>query len=119
MRTHRDPEQLQKIGYEDADGSLRVSVGKIIEVKDHNFVSDADSFSGNSDSPSVSRTGELLGYVWNMYPDEEASRRATVFHGGTIYITASVICRKLGVFQSKLHASRQVPEGQRLGYRTQ
>jgi Trypsin-like peptidase domain len=97
MRTHRDPEQLRKKDYEDADGGLRVSAGRITEIKDHNFLSDADSFSGSSGSPAVSRTGELLGYVWNVYPDDEANRRANDFRGGTIYVSALAIAKKLGI----------------------
>jgi len=95
MRTRRNEKQLWKKGYEDADGGLRVSLGKITEIKDHNFHADADSFSGNSGSPAVSRTGEVLGYVWNVHPDEEASRRAKDFHGGTIYISALATAKKL------------------------
>jgi hypothetical protein len=96
MRSRRDPARLSQQRYTDADGTLRVSHGTITQIQDHNFISDADSFSGSSGSPAVSRAGDLLGYVWNVYPDAEFDRRATVFQGGTIYVTAIPIAKKLG-----------------------
>ncbi|MEW6737175.1 MAG: serine protease [Acidobacteriota bacterium] len=99
MRTNRNAEQLKAIGYTDANDTLRVSRGKITEVKDHNFVSDADSFSGNSGSPALSRDGRVLGYLWDVFPDTEADRRATVFQGGSIYVTALPIGKRLQIPQ--------------------
>ncbi len=96
VRTKRAPERLQSVGYPDADGSLRVSYGKITEIpSDHTFVSDSDGFNGNSGSPALTREGKVLGYAWNVYPEGEANRRAVVFEGGTIHITIGPVMEKL------------------------
>jgi S1-C subfamily serine protease len=64
VRTQRSAERLQAVGYADADGSLRVSYGRVMELpSDHTFVSDSDGFSGNSGSPTLNREGEVLGYM--------------------------------------------------------
>jgi len=97
MRTRRNPERLKVVGYTDADGSLRVSHGKVTEVQDHNFITDADSFSGNSGSPALTRDGKVLGFLWNTYPNAEVERRATMFQGGSIYVTALPVAKKLQI----------------------
>lgn len=98
VRTRRSPERLQAVGYPDADGSLRVSFGKITEIpSDHTFVSDCDGFNGNSGSPALTRDGEVLGYAWNVFPQGEANRRAVVFQGGTIHVTLGPVLKKLQV----------------------
>jgi S1-C subfamily serine protease len=97
FQSYRHQEALTKHGYSDADASLRVSRGNINQVMRHNFVTDADSFSGNSGSPALNALGEVTGLVWNMYPHEELERRAEVFEGGTIYVHAASALKHLGL----------------------
>jgi len=102
VRTQRSPERLKAVGYEDADGSLRVSHGKVTKIPtDHNFISNADSFSGNSGSPTLARDGEVLGYAWDSHPEEEENRRAVIFQGGTIHVTIQSVAKKLQIVQEK------------------
>ena len=96
VRTRRSPERLQAVGYADADGSLRVSHGRITKLpSDHTFVSDSDGFSGNSGSPTLNRAGEVLGYMWNVYPEAEENQRAVIFHGGTIHVQIGPVLERL------------------------
>ena len=96
VRTQRSPERLQAVGYADADGSLRVSHGRVTELpSDHTFVSDSDGFSGNSGSPTLNRAGEVLGYMWNVYPEAEENQRAVIFHGGTIHVQLGPVLERL------------------------
>ncbi len=96
VRTRRSPERLQAVGYSDADGSLRVSYGTVTELpSDHTFVSDSDGFSGNSGSPTLNQAGEVLGYMWNVYPEGEENQRAVIFHGGTIHVQIGPVLERL------------------------
>jgi S1-C subfamily serine protease len=98
IRTKRSRERLQAVGYRDADGSLRISYGKITEIpSDHTFVTDCDGFNGNSGSPALTREGAVLGYAWNVYPDGETQRRAVVFEGGTIHVMLGPVLERLHV----------------------
>jgi S1-C subfamily serine protease len=96
FQSYRPQEALTKHGYSDADATLRVSRGNINQILNHNFVTDADSFSGNSGSPALNAFGEVAGLVWDMYPHEELERRAEVFEGGTIYVQAASALKHLG-----------------------
>jgi hypothetical protein len=96
FQTCRHQDTLVEHGYSNADASLRVSQGTVSKIMKHNFVTDADSFSGNSGSPAVNVVGEVMGLVWDMYPHEELERRAEVFEGGTIYVQAALALKHLG-----------------------
>ncbi len=86
-RTARPPERLAEVGYEDADGTVRVSHGRVMEwINDHDFVADFDNVSGNSGGPVLDRDGRVAGVVWNVYPHELASRRPAAFEGGTVCV---------------------------------
>jgi S1-C subfamily serine protease len=97
FQTYRHQETLAKHGYSDADATLRASLGNINQVMRHNFVTDADSFSGNSGSPALNALGEVVGLVWDMYPHKELEQRAEVFEGGTIYVHAASALKHLGI----------------------
>lgn len=62
LRTAREPEALRKHGYTDADGTLRVSTGRVLEADDDDgLVSDVDGSMGNSGSPLFDGTGQVVG----------------------------------------------------------
>ncbi|MFO8060691.1 MAG: S46 family peptidase, partial [Bacillota bacterium] len=85
----RNPERMRNLGYDDADTTLRIARGRVIErPNDYNFVVDADGLSGNSGGPVVNERGELVGIVHDVYPREEGRRRPCQFGGGLICVSA-------------------------------
>jgi len=83
--------------YPEADGTLRISTGRVTEwPSEHNFVVDADCFSGNSGGPVINDRGHLVGIVWNAHPASEIERRAIEFSGGTICVSAHAAKHRLG-----------------------
>lgn len=96
IRSGRPAERLNARGYDDADGSLRVSLGRVVEIQgDHNFITDADSFNGYSGGPVIGEDGSVLGINWNIYPHTEVDRRAVRFEGGSIHVMASALRKRL------------------------
>lgn len=61
MRTARSEEQKNKLGYEDADDSLRAAAGLVVQLDDNSFLSDVDRAPGNSGSATLNENGELVG----------------------------------------------------------
>ena len=62
IRSARQPAALQRVGYSDADGSLRVSTGRVTEVDaDRYFTADLDGSMGNSGSAVFDRNGLVVG----------------------------------------------------------
>lgn len=62
LRSGRDAAALQAHGYTDADGSLRVSHGHITGNVDPDYLeTDLDGSMGNSGSPVLDRSGEVIG----------------------------------------------------------
>lgn len=97
VRSSRPRDRRQDLGYEDADGTLRVSRGRVIEIRRHNFLTDADSFNGYSGGPVLDANGTVLGINWNVYPHTEVDRRAVFFDGGSIHVVAAAVMDRLGV----------------------
>jgi hypothetical protein len=96
VRSARPPERLQSLRYEDADGTLRVSKGRVTEIRGaHNFITDADSFNGYSGGPVLARDGTVLGVNWNVHPYIEVDRRAVHLEGGSIHVAAAAIAGRL------------------------
>lgn len=62
LRSARGRASLERIGYTDADGSLRVSSGRVLALDPEGyFVSDVDGSMGNSGSPVFDATGGVVG----------------------------------------------------------
>ena len=62
LRSARSREARAEHGYDDADGTLRVSAGKVLSVEaDGYFHSDADGSMGNSGSPVLDAAGRVVG----------------------------------------------------------
>jgi V8-like Glu-specific endopeptidase len=62
IRSARRPTVLQRIGYSDADGSLRVSQGQVKEIEaDRYFSADLDGSMGNSGSAVFDQNGLVVG----------------------------------------------------------
>jgi S1-C subfamily serine protease len=62
LRTARDRRALDAVGYSDADGTLRVSSGRVLAVDgDRYFTTDLDGAAGNSGSPVFDATGKVVG----------------------------------------------------------
>jgi hypothetical protein len=62
MRSARDKQRLDELDYADADGSLRVSTGKVTSVDGSDyFTTDLDGSMGNSGSPVFDSSGQVVG----------------------------------------------------------
>ena len=62
LRTARPASSQNCIGYSDADGTLRVSSGKITSVESTDyFTADVDGSMGNSGSPAIDESGAVVG----------------------------------------------------------
>jgi S1-C subfamily serine protease len=61
LRTKRSPEARRSLGYADADGSLRVTVGQVTEREQDYFTTDADGSMGNSGSPVFDLDHRVVG----------------------------------------------------------
>jgi hypothetical protein len=62
LRSARGADSLRRHGYDDADGSLRVSRGTITAADDaHYFEADLDGSMGNSGSPVLDASGKVIG----------------------------------------------------------
>jgi S1-C subfamily serine protease len=62
LRTARGTAVRARVGYEDANGTLRVSRGHVTHVEgDDYFTTDCDGSMGNSGSPVIGNDGKVLG----------------------------------------------------------
>lgn len=96
IRTQRDVRQRTSLGYADADGSVRLSQGKVRQlINEYTFTSTADGLSGNSGGPTLNQHGRVVGLVQGVYPEREASRRAVVFSGGLSHVDIRAIVKRL------------------------
>lgn len=63
LRSARAAAARARIGYEDADGTLRVSRGQVTHLDgDDYFTTDCDGSMGNSGSPVIDADGKVLGF---------------------------------------------------------
>lgn len=62
LRSARNKQKLNELDYKDADGSLRVSTGKVTAVDGSDyFTTDLDGSMGNSGSPVLDSSGQVVG----------------------------------------------------------
>lgn len=61
MRTGREEDSLQILNYKNADGTLRISCGLVLESDEENLLTDCDGGPGNSGSPLFNEEGEVIG----------------------------------------------------------
>jgi S1-C subfamily serine protease len=62
LRSARNKQKLNELDYKDADGSLRVSTEKVTAVDgSDNFTTDLDGSMGNSGSPVLDSSGQVVG----------------------------------------------------------
>lgn len=61
LRSARAAAAKAALGYDDADGSLRVSRGQVTQIDGDYFTTDCDGSMGNSGSPVIDRHGAVLG----------------------------------------------------------
>jgi|GEM_PF-3456473 len=67
MRTARDPEHTEFLGYSNANYDLRLSSGQILKIEQNNLVADCDGGPGNSGSPLINASGEVIGLYKGSY----------------------------------------------------
>ena len=61
LRTARREAARRALGYDDADGSLRVTHGRVTGSDERYFEADLDGSAGNSGSPILDATGRVVG----------------------------------------------------------
>jgi hypothetical protein len=77
LRSARAPEARERLGYPDADGSLRVSRGQILAREDGYLVTDLDGSMGSSGSPVLDQQGQVIGMF--SRPKGQGPRNAFVY----------------------------------------
>ncbi|HEX8807004.1 MAG TPA: trypsin-like peptidase domain-containing protein [Candidatus Aquilonibacter sp.] len=92
--TNRNASALQRLGYENADQSLRVSIGNVTQLKGPDFLADADGTSGDSGGAMLDARGALLGYDWDV-EGQDSDARLTSFSGGDIAVWANGALQRL------------------------
>jgi S1-C subfamily serine protease len=92
--TNRPASALEHLDYANADKNLRVSLGRVTQIKGPDFVADSDGISGDSGGAVVDANGMLLGYNWDVY-GQSATDRLTSFAGGDIIVSASGVLARL------------------------
>ncbi len=128
MVTHRDPIRRANLGYENADGSLRLSRGLVITPADalresdpepidsryesRYLFTDADAVPGNSGGPVLSETGCMYGNITrahNQRPptdSESVSTRFNASRNNPIYATTNAfVCEELQEQNQFMHLS--------------
>jgi S1-C subfamily serine protease len=81
MRSARSVEARRALGYADADGSLRVTHGRVTGGDERYFEADLDGSAGNSGSAILDDTGRVVG-VFSRSTGGHASRNAVEY--GTV-----------------------------------
>jgi S1-C subfamily serine protease len=97
IRSARQPTRLEKLGYSDADGSLRVSTGEV-NGTDRNlyFSADLDGSMGNSGSPVFDANGLVVG----LFSRATGSGELNAFeygHVNRVQVTAALASEGLGL----------------------
>ena len=96
LRTARDAQRLREVGYRDADGSLRVSTGRVTAVDgDATVTTDADGSMGSSGSALLDRRGDVVGVFSRTTGD--GPRNAFAYgHVGRVAVATARIAATLG-----------------------
>lgn len=95
IRSERNPEKLAAVGYSNADGSLRVSVGSYLYSNTStNFLSDLDGGPGNSGSPTINANGSIVGLLSTSFGNPDM---APIAYSGFSpqHVLADAICKRL------------------------
>jgi len=97
LRTARSPAALQRVGYRDADGSLRICTGRVIaEEADDYFVSDLDGSAGNSGSPVFDGSGSVVG-LFSRWSGDGPSSLIEYGHMQRIHVRTGLAVSGLGL----------------------
>lgn len=99
IRSARQPAALQRYGYTDADGSLRISAGQVKEVDaDRYFSADLDGSMGNSGSAVFDQNGLVVGMFSRAVG--AGHRNATEYgHVDRVQVTARLVLHGLALDQ--------------------
>jgi S1-C subfamily serine protease len=97
LRSARSARSLAEIGYEDADGTLRVCKGVVTEVEGAEyFTTDLDGSMGNSGSPVVDAEGKVIGMFSRATGD--GPRNAVEYgHVQRVHVTTALAMTGLGL----------------------
>jgi S1-C subfamily serine protease len=95
LRSARSRQSLQAHGYSDADGTLRISSGRVLSVDTAGyFTSDLDGSMGNSGSPVIDADGGVVGMFSRATGD--GPRNAFEYgHMSRVHVSAGLAIRGL------------------------
>ena len=97
LRSARSAEARRTLGYADADGSLRVTHGRVTGGDARYFEADLDGSAGNSGSPIMDDTGRVVG-MFSRAGAGNASRNALEYgHVGRVGVRSRVAIEGLGL----------------------
>lgn len=97
LRTARSTASQARIGYSDADGTLRVSTGQITHVESTGyFTADVDGSMGNSGSPAMDEAGAVVGMFSRAVGN--GPRNAFEYgHTQRVFVSAALARSSLGI----------------------
>lgn len=106
LRTARSAAALARLGYTDADGSLRVSCGEVTAVDDDDYFStDCDGSMGNSGSPVLDQSGNVVG-LFSRGTGEGSKNAFEYGHVTRVQVSSKLAIRSLAL-ESGLSSRRQ------------
>lgn len=97
LRTARSPASQARIGYSDADGTLRVSSGAVTRTESTDyFTADVDGSMGNSGSPAIDEAGTVVG-VFSRTVGGGPRHAFEYGHTQRVFVSSALASAALGI----------------------
>lgn len=97
LRSARSAAAREALGYDDADGTMRISTGRVLGVEDDAyFTSDLDGSMGNSGSPVFDDSGRVVG-LFSRATGDGPKNAFEYGHMERVHVTTQLAARGLGI----------------------